>query len=176
MLKSDRTELDYARLVKKAKLLHPGVGPKLKVALLADVSTQHLVPVLRVLFASNGVDAEIYEAGFDTVEVETLNPQSGLYAFQPQAIVILQSIMKLKGSFYHANGNRGSFAQARSNGVEEVWNTIRAQSQALIVQSTFVLPYERPYGNFGRLVDNDLGGAVAELNSEICRRARKHPS
>lgn len=176
MLKNDRSELNYGLLVKKARRLVPGVGPKLKVALLADVSTQHLVPMLRALFASNGVDAEIYEAGFDTVEVETLNPESGLYAFQPQAIVILQSIVKLKGSFYHAAGNRGSFAQARANAVEEVWNTIRARSQALIVQSTFVLPYERPFGNYGRLADNDLGGAVAELNAEIGRRARKHPS
>ena len=67
MLKSDRKELDYFELVKKAKRLSPPTGRPLKVALLGDVSTQHLVPLLRVLFANNGVETEIYEAGFDTV-------------------------------------------------------------------------------------------------------------
>jgi predicted enzyme involved in methoxymalonyl-ACP biosynthesis len=176
MLKNDRSELNYAQLVKKARRLDPGSGAKLKVAILADVSTQHLTPLLRVLFANNGVNALIYEAGFDTVEVETLNPSSELYAFEPQVIVILQSIMKLKNSFYHAFGNRGAFVQTKADGIEAVWNAIRPRSQAVILQSTFVLPYERPFGNFGRTVENDLGGAVSELNREICLRARKRPS
>src|SRR4051812_12249026 len=109
MLKNDRSELHYAHLVRNAKRLGPVAGVKLKVALLADVSTQHLAPLLRVLFASNGVDAEIYEAGFDTVETETLNPRSELYAFAPDALVILQSVMKLKSGFYHAAGRRSDF-------------------------------------------------------------------
>jgi FkbH-like protein len=176
MLKNDRSELNYAQLVKKAKRLGLPTGSKLKIALLADVSTQHLNPLLRVLFASHGVEAEIYEAGYDTVEVETLNPEAELYAFAPQVIVILQSIMKLKGSFYHAAGHRPSFAQTQAEGIEAVWRAIRARSPAVIVQSTFVLPYERPCGNFGRLVDDDLGWAVGELNREICLRARQHPS
>ena len=167
MLKNDRSELNYAQLVKSARRLDPGSGAKLKVAILADVSTQHLIPLLRVLFAGNGVNAGIYEAGFDTVEVETLNPNSGLYAFEPQVIVILQSIMKLKHSFYHAFGNRGSFVQTKADGIEGVWNAIRTRTHAVILQSTFVLPYERPFGNFGLLVDDDPSGTVRELNREI---------
>jgi FkbH-like protein len=176
MLKNDRTELNYAHLVKKARHLDAASYPKLKLALLADVSTQHLLPLLRVLFASNGVDVVIHEAGFDTVEVETLNPGSELYAFGPQVMVILKSIMRLKSSFYHASGQRASFAQTQADGIEGVWSAIRTHSQAVIVQSTFVLPYERPFGNFGRLVEDDLGGAVSELNREICLRARRHSS
>jgi FkbH-like protein len=176
MLKNDRSELNYAQLVKKAKRLGPVSGSKLKVALLADVSTQHLAPLLRVLFAGHGVDVEIYEAGYGTVEVETRNPSSELYAFEPQTIVILQSIMKLKSCFYHASGNRHSFTKIQADGIEAVWKAIRMRSPAVIVQSTFVLPYERPFGNFGRVVEDDLCGAVGELNREICLRARQHPS
>ncbi len=50
---------------KRAALGFPATGRSSKLALLADVSTQHLVPVLRVLFGRNGTDIEIYEAGFD---------------------------------------------------------------------------------------------------------------
>jgi FkbH-like protein len=176
MLKNDRSELDYTQLVKKAKRLNLGQGQKVKLALLADVSSQHLIPLLRVLFASYQVDIEIYEAGFDTVELEAYNAASELYAFQPQIVVILQSIMKLKGRFYDASENRESFSQQQADKVEAVWKAIQGRTPAVILQSTFVLPCERPFGNFGRKVSDDLQGAVSELNREICLRARQHPS
>ncbi|HEY3857402.1 MAG TPA: HAD-IIIC family phosphatase [Verrucomicrobiae bacterium] len=176
MLKNDRSELDYGQLVKKARRLAPMSDPRFKLAILADVSTQHLVPLLRVLFAGHGVNVEIYEAGFDTVEVEALNPQSALYTFAPQAIVILQSVVKLKSGFYNDVGNRCSFVQTRSESIETVWKAIRARTPATILQSTFVLPYERAHGNFGRLLEGDFSGVVAEINREICLRARRNAS
>ena len=176
MLKNDRAELNYSQLVKRARRLQPGDGQKLKLALLADVSTQHLVPLLRVLFADNGVGVEIYEAGFDTVELEAYDAASGLYAFQPQMVVILQSIMKLKGRFYDDAETRGNFGQVQADKIEAVWKAIQARMPAVILQSTFVMPYERPFGNYGRKVADDLQGAVAELNREIGLRARQHAS
>ncbi len=176
MLKNDRSELIYSELVKKARRLVPGQGQKLKIALLANVSTQHLVPLLRVLFASNGVDAEVYEAGYDTVELEAFNPASGLYAFAPQLVVILQSLAKLKAAYYDFPGERATFSQAQAAKIEEVWKAIQARTQAQIIQSTFVVPYERPFGNYGHKVADTLLSAVGELNRELCLRARQLPS
>src|SRR4051812_5479739 len=136
MLRNDRSELDYNRLTKRAKRLGSISAPPIKLALLADVSTQHLVPLLRVLLADHNVDAKIYEAGYDTVELEALNPNSGLYAFNPEVIVILQSIMKLKDRLYAALGSRTSFIQAHADRIHAVWNAIRNRSQAIILQST----------------------------------------
>jgi len=174
MLKSDRSELDYFALLKKAKELPPPAGRRLKLALLGDVSTQHLVPLLRALLAGNGVDSEVYEAGFDTVEVEALDPASGLYAFAPDVVVILQAIGKLKSSYYESTGDRSTFAQTRAGEIEEVWKAIRKRSGASIVQSNFVLPYERPFGNYGLEVPDTLHGLVSELTREIGLRARQN--
>jgi hypothetical protein len=55
-------------MVKKAKQLVPGQRQKLKLPLLAEVSSQHLVPLLRVLFASNGIEIEEYVAGCRELE------------------------------------------------------------------------------------------------------------
>ncbi len=60
--------------------------------------------------------------------------------------------------------------------IETVWKAIRARTSATILQSTFVLPYERTHGNFGQLLDGDLSGMVAEINREICLRARRNAS
>ena len=174
MLKPDRSELDYFELVKKAKLLAPSAGKSLKLALLADVSTQHLVPLLRALFASNGMQVEIYEAGFDTVELEVLDPASGLYAFGADVVVILQSTVWLKYKYFNASGDRSAFARDRASRIEDVWKTIRAHSGAHIVQSTFVLPYERPFGNYGTEVPDTIVAVVSEVNREICLRAKEN--
>lgn len=176
MLKNDRSDLDYFQLLRKSRDDAPRVGLPLRVALLADVSTQHLVPILRTLFAGNGIDAEIYEADYDLIEIEAYNPGSGLYGFAPQLVVILQSVQKLKTAFYAFSGDRAQFAQARANTLEEVWHAILGRTNTRIVQSTFVLPCERPFGNFGLKMPDTLYGAVSELNREICVRARSCPS
>jgi FkbH-like protein len=176
MLKNDRSGLGYAQLVKKAKSAPPENGLPLKMALLADVSTQHLVPLLKAIFAGNGVALEVYEGGFDATELEAYNAQSGLYTFQPQVIVILQSVMKLKAKFHDASGDRASFSQTEAGKIEAVWKAIQSRVHVPIIQSTFVLPPERAFGNYGLKVPDTLQGAVSEVNREISLRARSHPS
>lgn len=175
MLKNDRSGLDYYVLTKKAKRLVPGHGEKLKLALLADVSTQHLIPVLRVLFADAGIEVEIYEADYDTIQLQAYNPDSQLYSFQPQIVVILQSLMKLKGKFYDFPGDRSTFSHLQADSIEGLWGIIQSRSQASIIQSNFAVPYERPFGNFGQKVTGNLQDAVRELNRELALRAQLQP-
>jgi FkbH-like protein len=175
MLKNDRSGLDYSVLTKKAKRLVPGHGDKLKLALLADVSTQHLIPVLRVLFADAGIEVETYEADYDTIQLQAYNPDSQLYSFQPQIVVILQSLMKLKGKFYDFPGDRSTFSRVQADSIEGLWGIIQSRSQASIIQSNFAVPYERPFGNFGRKVTGNLQDAVRELNRELGLRAKLQP-
>ncbi|HET7542636.1 MAG TPA: HAD-IIIC family phosphatase [Polyangiaceae bacterium] len=172
MLKSDRTELEYFSLMKRAKEPSSSSNRQLRVAILADVSTQHLSPLLRALFASNGVAAVIYEAGFDTVELEAFDPNSGLYSFSPEVVIILQSLGKLKANYYDFPDERGSFVSSKAAQIEQVWKAIRARCGAPIIQSTFVLPYERPFGNYGNAAVDTLHGKTSDLNREICTRAR----
>ena len=171
----DHGRLDYLELVKEARRLAPGSGPRLKVALLGDVSTQHLLPLLRVLFSRSGTEAEIYEAGYDTIELEALDPAARLYAFAPDVVVILQSVGKLKPRYYSLKGGRSAFVEAEASRAEATWQAIRARSLAPIVQSTFVVPYERPFGNYGAVVGDTLQASVAELNRELGRRAQRNP-
>jgi FkbH-like protein len=173
---SQFANLDYFELLKEAKRLQPGKGKPLRLALLADVSTQHLVPVLKALFARAGVDVDIYEAGFDTVQLEALNPRSGLYSGDPQLVVILQSIMNLRGRYYQFGGEAGDFIRAEVDGVVRSWEAIQSQLAIPVIQSTYVLPYERPFGNFGAKIAATVHSAAAEINREIGIRARSFPS
>ncbi len=82
MLKRDRSSLDYFTLIKDHHA--PELpGPVLKVALLADVSTQHLAPLLKTLFAHNGINASLYEGDYAAIELEAHNLSLGRYRCHP---------------------------------------------------------------------------------------------
>jgi FkbH-like protein len=175
LLKLNRSELNYRELVRKARHLSIEGCQKLRIALLADVSTQHIVPLLRVLFAANGIDAVIYEAGFDTIQVETYNPGSELYTFAPQIIVILQSVAKLRARYYDTS-ERAEFGRVQADDIENVWRTLQSRLPVPVIQTNFALPIERPYGNFGTKVPDDLQATVHDVNRELALRARQHAS
>jgi hypothetical protein len=76
--------LDYATLLRVGRRLDPSKTPqKIRIALLSDAASQQFVPLLRALFHRQGVDAAIYEGAFDAFRLETLDPDSALYHFQP---------------------------------------------------------------------------------------------
>jgi FkbH-like protein len=170
--------LDYFALAKKARRLGPVTGQRLRIAFLADVSTQHLAPVLRVLglLESKGTDFEIYEAGFDTIQLEVYDAESRLYTVAPDFVVILQGATKLKELYYAFSGDRQLFVGQQANEIENVWKTVLARIQVPILQSTFVVPCERAWGNLSVKVLESLQSCVLELNREICLRSRRYAS
>ena len=141
-MKHAMVSLDYFALAKEAKALNTTDAAKvLRIALLADCATQHLANILRALAARNNVRAEVYEGNYDGVDLEILDANSALYAFEPQYVVILLSSEKLKARLY-ASGDRRGFADETIGRLENLWSAFRAQSQATIIQS-YICPTER---------------------------------
>jgi len=174
MLKNDSSHLDYGGLVKVARRMSPS-STGTRIAILADVSTQHLVPVLRACFHLSGLAVQIHEGDYDTIEVEAFDPSSSLYGFQPEFVCILQSTEHLKRSYYDDPGNRSAFAAERAGRIEAVWRAIIDRSGARVIQSTFVIPMERPFGNYGLKVGEMLQQTVADVNREMTIRAAGIP-
>ena len=165
--------LDYFALSKEAKGLKISSAAKvIRIALLADCATQHLATIMRAIAARNGVQAELYEGNYDGVDLEILDPNSALYAFAPQYVVILLSSEKLKARLY-ASGDRRTFADETVGRLENLWGAFRAHSQATIIQSTFVLPSERAFGNYELKVADSVGSIFTEINYRLAVKARE---
>jgi FkbH-like protein len=175
VLKNDRNGLDYFQLAKRSRRLETTGLPRLRIALLADVSTQHLAPILRTLFADGGVGLDLYEAPYDTIATEIFDPASGLYAFEPQVVVVLQSSARLTAAYYQLDGDRSGFVDERLRTTTAAWSAVLERTRAHLVQSTYVLPCDRAHGSFGAQVPGALQTVVRELNRELCARARTMP-
>src|SRR5258708_33863422 len=165
--------LDYAAILAASRRLDlSGATQKIKVALLSDAATQRFVPILRTLFARQGVDAEIYEGPFDAIELEVYDRGSGLYMFQPQVVVLLNCVQALRADFLRPETNPAAFVDTTSERIARIWAAIQANIPATLIQSNFVLPYERFFGNFDQKVPQSLYATVAALNSRIAENSR----
>jgi len=166
-------DLDYFRLLTESRdLRHDDDDKKLRVALLADCATQHLALLLRVLFSRAGITVEIYEGMFGATELEVRNPASVLYASQPEIIVVLNSVQALRDKFYQRN-NAQQFADQVASQLNSIWDSITANTNALILQSTFVSAAERFFGNYDRRVDSSFSSTIVSLNTFIADESRR---
>jgi len=164
--------LDYLDLVDEARSLEPSRCRKVvRLALLADFATQHLVPILRALFARNGIWLEIYEAGYDSIDAEILDPGSGLHRFSPAYVAILVATEKLKIRLYNAE-DRPTFADQTIERFAGLWEALRRNAKATIIQGNFVLPSERAFGNFELKATDSVGSVIADINHRLVAVAR----
>ena len=168
------SRLDYAELVRAAKRLDPTkTSSKVRLALLSDAATQQFVPLLRALLHRQGVHAEIHEGAFDAIQIETLSPASGLYAFAPDVVIVLNAVQALRAGYAARTGSGREFAEARLGTIASVWDAIHTHApKAVILQSTYVMPYERVFGNFDRKVADSLTAVAGWLNQRIAEEAR----
>lgn len=72
---------------------------KLKIAVLGDVATQFLTMAIKGWCSENRYSADIFEAPFNQVEQQCLNPMSELNAFSAQFIVLVQTTHKLNEKY-----------------------------------------------------------------------------
>ena len=170
MISTQTSDLSYRRLSGKGKRLAPEAGwPVRRIALLSDAATQQFVPVLRALFHENGVNVEVYEGAFDGIELEALNPDSGLYRFKPDVIVLALATQALRNRFFH--DSRGDFAEESLKRIEHLWKSLRSRTSAQILQFNYVMPYERVFGNFDVQAPQTLYASVGRLNLALAKAA-----
>jgi FkbH-like protein len=166
--------LDYFGLVKEgAKALrNPEAPTTLRVALLGDCATQQFVPLLAALFRRRGVAVKVFEGGFDAIELDVYNAGSALYAFNPEVIVLLNSVQSLRDKFYERTGDAADFYERTAQRIGRIWDAIRANTPALVIQSNYVAPAERFFGNYDLKMPAAFPSIVATLNHRIAEESR----
>ena len=81
------------------------------------------------------------------------------------------STEKLKARLYNSP-NRAGFVDETLQRLETLWSMFGANSSATVIQSTYVAPTERAFGNYELKVADSLGSIVADINHRMVQRAR----
>jgi FkbH-like protein len=176
MLKYQTDRLDYFKLIKEAKKLsksHSSMA--IRVAILADCAPQQLTAIFKVMAAKSALEIETYEAPYDAIELEVYDSSSGLYGFKPDYVVLLNSTQRLRARFQNTfTDDVNEKVELELNKITVLWETIHKNCPAVILQSTFVLPFERTFGNYDCKIPGTLTQFTKDLNQGIVLRARAH--
>jgi FkbH-like protein len=160
----------YAFFVKSEKLLDRVIASgdwqprrKAKLALLASSTTSLLTPVLRAAGFRCGLQLATYESVYGNYQQEILDPQSGLYQFRPDLVVILLNSRDLG---LPPTGGRAS-AMEFVERLSDLWKALLDRNPCHLVQVGFDLP---PPGAWGSLEDTLPEGrrrVIAQANQAL---------
>lgn len=164
---TSRFELDYFKLTKRAKLLAPAAAPALRIALLADAATQQLAPLVRILLHDAGISSEVYEGHFDGIELEVADPNSALYAFRPDLVIVLSTVQSLRLRYYRRPGTAAELLEDCRRSFEGVYDRLAGRLGCTVIQTNVALPYERQFGSLDAAVPDSFLAFAAGLNQAL---------
>lgn len=135
----------------------------LKLCVLGNCSTQFLTKAIKGFGAAKGLNIVTFEAGYDQTEEEILNPDSEMYRFGPDIIVIYLCTEKLYEDFFKC-GDPGCFAENIVSKIKIYHEKITANTGAKIIQFNFAEVNDNLFGNFSAKTRTSFIYQIRKLN------------
>jgi FkbH-like protein len=165
------------QLKKLAKSIPPEQKLDARIAVLGDSATQLLVTAIRGYAFSRGMTLAAYEAEYDQIFPEILNPDSGLYQGKPDYTLIYMSAEKLHDAFCKTPPpERNGFAERMMATIHGQWDTLLSRMQTRIIQFNFVENDDQVFGNFGNKTADSYIFQLRKLNFLLMEQAAANGS
>jgi FkbH-like protein len=140
--------------------------PKAKIALLSDQAAQYPAQALRAVAYEYRIDAEIYEAPFDSVEQEALNPASGLYALDPDVVVMFPASENIRAKYYDTNPKqRAGYGDAEALRWLSAADSIADKSSARVILCNLPEIDDGLYGSYAASYPLSLLAVLRSINN-----------
>lgn len=161
---------DLKRLLKE---ISPEL-PQIKIALVGDTATQLLCTAICGMGVERGYNIDIFEAEYNQVERQLLDPTSDLYQFNADFIIIFQSTHKL-GEHHSmlSTEQQASLADERISFLASV-----CENPALAGKKIIYFNYpeieDTVFGSYANKVDSSFTFQVRKLNYELMRLSQQY--
>lgn len=139
---------------------------KIKVAILGDTATQFVVQALKGTAYEKEFNLDIWEADFNQIERQILDPNSDLYIFNPEIVIIFQSSHKLLGK-YNKTKQHLSFADDTLNTNKELVNVLSKHSEAKIIYYNYTEIDDAVFGNYANKTESSFLFQLRKLNYKL---------
>lgn len=148
---------------------------KVKVTLLGDSATQLLVKALKGYGYEVGYNFDIFEADYDQIEMQTYDPESELYKYKADYVIIYHSSEKLLKKFYKlGNIDKISFADRHIEEVSNLYRTITNKSKCKVLYFNFVETDDSVFGNYANKTASSFLYQVRKINYELMDLSQQH--
>ena len=148
----------FQQLKRLLKQEHPD-NPHIKLALLGDSATQFLATAIRGEGVARGLSVDLFEAEYNQVERQVLDPTSDLHGFGAEFTVVFQSAHKLLEKYSLAP------AEARANLAQERLDFVRTLCTSV--------PGKVIYYNYPEIGDGVFGSYQNKVAGSFVYQVRK---
>lgn len=158
------TQITFQQLKKLSKT-DASALPQYSLAVLGDCATQHLATALRGYGVSVGMRLNVFDADYDQINAQVMAPDSELYRFAPQGVLLQMCTEKLQEAFYDRPPEaRASFAEDTYARIRQIWSRIGSRIPATVLQCNFPLIDDGVFGQFGNKTEQSFLFQQRKLN------------
>lgn len=150
--------------------------PKLKIALVGDTATQLLVTALRGIGVERCYNIDLFEAEYNQVERQFMDPTSELYEFDADFIVVFQSTHKLEE--HHS----ALLQEQQSRLAVERLQFVTSICSNPVLDGKKIIYFNYPeiedtvFGSYANKVESSFTYQVRKLNYELMRLSEQFPN
>lgn len=148
--------------------------PSFKIAVVGDTATQLLCTAIRGMGVERGYNIDLFEAEYNQVERQLLDPTSDLYQFDADFIVIFQSTHKL--GEHHSMLNTDQQAILADDRIGFLASV--CENPALAGKKIIYFNYpeieDTVFGSYANKVESSFTYQVRKLNFELMRLSQQY--
>jgi FkbH-like protein len=158
----------------KRNLKRPVEGlPIVRLAVVADSASQLAVEALRGYAIEIGLRLDVYEADYDQIDRQLLDPTSELHQFAPAFVLVWRSAEKAAQRFAALPvAERAGFAEAELSHTRRL---VAAAGRATVLHTTFIERNDGVFGSFAAAWPSSWLYQVRRLNGGLGDLAREAP-
>lgn len=147
--------------------------PTLKVSLLGDTATQFLAVAIKGEGIERGYNIDLFEAEYNQVERQILDPTSDLYAHGAKYTVVFQSTHKLLEQYsLMPNSDWCTLADKRLNLIRSICENVEGK----IIYYNYPEIEDTVFGSYANKVASSFTFQVRKLNFELMNLAQEFPN
>lgn len=146
-----------------------------KMVVLGDTATQLLVQGLRGYGVAHRIGLEIYEADYDQIELQVMDPDSELYQFEADFISLFLTPQKLSSKFDRsAAADKRTFAEDWLQKIQHWIETLNSRGNARILLSNIPEWPDAVFGNYANKTSQSWLYQVRKLNLGLMELAQQY--
>jgi len=167
-------KISYTALRKLAKQCNQ---PVKRLAIVGDCATQQLSAAIAGESVRRNYQLAVLDTDYDQMEAQLLDPNSELYQFQPDFILMFASAEKVKKRFQDTvPAERASFAEKEMQRFCSLWQAAAANCKAKILMFDFPEESDAVFGSFALRTPVSFGYQLRKLNMLLSERiAESYP-
>lgn len=152
-------------------------APHYRLALLGDCATQHLAAALKGYARYTGLNLDVFDAGYNQLDAQILDPASELYAFDAHAVLLYMCAEKFQQAFYDTPPEqRGGFADRVFEKISAYWQAVCAKSRAVVLQFNFAAIDDGCFGSYAMKTADSFPFQLRRLNLLLAEGCQTHKS